>query len=68
MNIILYTVPSCGICRMVKTKLQQKNINYSEENAEQLVGKIDIQHAPVLQVDDQFFTSPTEIVNWINRM
>ena len=65
--ITLYTTPTCGICRMVKIKLQQKNINYKEASVEQLAQVIDIQRAPVLQVEQTFFTSPTEIVNWINQ-
>ena len=65
--ITLYTTPTCGICRMVKTKLQQKNIEYKEANAEDLLKIMDIQRAPVLQVEDTFLTSPTEIVNWINQ-
>lgn len=67
MNVILYTTPSCGICRMVKIKLQQKEINYVEKDAENIADKLDVQSAPILQVDNIFLTTPTDIVSWINN-
>lgn len=67
MNVILYTTPSCGICRMVKIKLQQKEINYVEKDAENIADKLDVQSAPILQIDNIFLTTPTDIVSWINN-
>lgn len=58
----IYTLPSCGICHMVKTKMQQKNIPFEEKDLTE-----DMERAPVVVTPDGLvMTSPSEIVQWIN--
>lgn len=46
--IILYTLPNCGICHMVKTKLQEKNILFEEKDFSLIAETINSDHAPAL--------------------
>lgn len=65
--ITLYSLPSCGICHMVKTKLQQKQIQFEEKNFAEIAEIIHSDHAPALEAEGIFYNSPTEIVAWINK-
>ena len=66
--ITLYTSDTCGICRMVKMKLEKKNIPYNnEKNVEDLI-TAGIQRLPVLKLEDgRMITSVAEINNWVNE-
>lgn len=65
--ITLYTSDTCGICRMVKMKLEKKGIQYkNEKNIDDLVA-MGIQRLPVMKLEDgTMMVSVTEINNWIN--
>jgi len=69
--ITLYTLPDCGICKMIKTKLNAKNIQYNERSLQEIADKLKIDHAPVLQIisqdEDKILFSPAEMVTWINQ-
>lgn len=66
--VTLYTLPNCGICAMVKTKLRQKQIDFNEKEFSEIADIIHSDHAPALYVSqDKILNSPTEIVNWINN-
>lgn len=69
--IILYTLPNCGICHMVKTKLQEKNILFEEKDFSLIAETINSDHAPALAYEQNGQTlvlnSPGTIVNWINK-
>ena len=70
--VTLYTLPTCGICNMVKTKLLQNNIPFEEKNFSEIVDRIKSDRAPALEVTDSannitIYNSPTEIVKWINE-
>lgn len=65
MKVILYTLNECGICHVIKQKLTSKNINFQELNLEDYIEILKTDHAPVLQVEDKFIYSPTEIIHWI---
>ena len=66
--IKIYTIPICGICKMVKKKMSEKNIPFEEYNLEDYAEELDIYSAPVLQIDENtLLTSPIEINNWINE-
>lgn len=71
MKFTLYTLPSCGICHMIKTKLAQKNIQYEEKNFEEIANYLQIDHAPVLKIAHEdrvdFITSPGEMAKLINN-
>ena len=64
--ITLYTLPNCGICNMVKTKLKQKNIQFEEQPFENIANIINSDHAPALKVDENhIYNTPSTIVSWI---
>lgn len=66
--IKIYTTPACGICKMVKKKMSEKNIPFEEYNLEDYAEELDIYSAPVLQIDENtLLTSPIEINNWVNE-
>ena len=71
MNIILYTLPMCGICKMVKTKLQQKNIPFIEKDFSDIAAAINSDHAPALEINENgeatIYNNPSSIVRWINE-
>ena len=71
MQFTLYTLPTCGICHMIKTKLQEKNIQYEEQNFEEIASYLQTDQAPALKIvhndDVKFITSPTEMVQLINN-
>jgi len=67
MAITLYTLPNCGICNMVKTKLHQKNISFEEQPFENIATIINSNQAPALKVEDNIYNSPSAIVKWINE-
>lgn len=65
--ITLYTSDTCGICRMVKMKLEKKGIQYkNEKNIDDLIA-MGIQRLPVMKLEDgTMMVSVTEINDWIN--
>lgn len=66
--INLYTKEGCGICKMVKTKLAAKNIEYNEIHDIQPLIKLGIASLPALQLEDgTFITTPIKINNWIKQ-
>ena len=72
MNINLYTLPTCGICHMIKTKMINKKIDFKEYNLLDYTKELNIDRAPVLQViqngQKTLYTSPRAIVQWINEV
>lgn len=68
MKVKIYTIPMCGICKMVKKKMMDKNIEFEEYNLENYAEKLNIATAPVLQIDEKtYLTSPLSINAWINE-
>ena len=68
--VVLYSLPNCGICNMVKTKLNSKKINFIEKDFQNIAEKIQSDHAPAIEIIDDKHTilnSPSEIVAWINK-
>ena len=65
--VVLYTLPTCGICKMIKKKLDQKNIQYEERNLNDYLSFLQTDRAPVLQTAENIYNSPIEINNWINN-
>lgn len=65
--ITLYTSDTCGVCRMVKMKLEKKHIPYqNEKNIDDLIA-MGIQRLPVLKLEDgTMMTAVTDINNWVN--
>lgn len=70
-KIILYTLPSCGICHMAATKLKIKDIPFEQRDFSEIAEAIHSDHAPALEIIDEhgnttIYNSPSEIVDWIN--
>lgn len=51
MNVIIYTVPDCGFCKVLKLKMDAKQISYQEINDIELLIEKGFTQAPVLEID-----------------
>lgn len=65
--IKLYTLPTCGICKMTKKKLSNKGIPYEELDLTQYMEILNTDRAPILEVDGVIYDSPLKINEWINN-
>ena len=54
MSIKLFT-SHCPKCRVIETKLKQKNIEYTEETNLQEVIDAGFKSVPILKVDDKYY-------------
>src|SRR5574344_2152137 len=66
MKVILYST-NCPRCKVLKTKLEQKKIQYEECNDINEMLKLNIKMAPMLQVD-QSLLNFSYAVKWINSI
>lgn len=66
MKVILYST-NCPRCKVLKTKLEQKKIQYEECTDIEEMLKLNIKMAPMLQVD-QSLLDFSYAVKWINSM
>ena len=66
----LYTLPTCPICKVIKTKLDSNNYTYKEKSFEDLPDYIkqETDRAPVLFTGEVYLYSPTEITKWIEAV
>lgn len=64
-EIILYST-HCPKCKVLETKLKQKNIKYEECNDIEKMLKLGIHEAPQLEVDGKLMTFG-EAVKWVNK-
>lgn len=71
MEVTVYSLPNCGICQMIKTKMKQKNIPFIEKDFSEYPGKDSVDHAPVVIVknNNQTMTlfSPVSMNDWISN-
>ena len=72
MQITLYTLPTCGICKVMSMKMQQKNINFEEKPFNEIFNLIQTDRAPALQIindngETTIYNSPKQIAEWINQ-
>lgn len=69
--IELYTLPTCGICHMIKTKLESKGIPFEEKDFTILAESMKLDRAPVLRVvhgdGEELIMSPSKMVEWISK-
>lgn len=65
MNIILYTT-HCPKCNVLKAKLDDKNINYTEVTDINIMKAKKILMAPILEIDGQFLEFKSA-VDWVNQ-
>ena len=64
MNVIFYST-HCPRCKVLETKLKQKEIAYIEENDVQKMLNLGLHTAPALQVGEEIMDF-TNAVKWIN--
>lgn len=64
--IVIYTTDTCPRCKILKTKLQMKNIEYIENHDEKEMEKLGIMTVPYLQIDDKLMGF-AEANAWINQ-
>ena len=50
--MIVYSLPTCGQCRVLKAKLKEKNIDFTVVEDTETMKELGIQGVPVLQFDD----------------
>jgi len=58
MNVLIYSTPSCGFCKLAKTYFRQKNISFTEYDvsrdqakAEEMVRKSGQFGVPVIEIN-----------------
>lgn len=67
MSIILYTT-HCPLCRLVESKLNEKNIQYEVCEDEEEIKSLNYSHVPILKVGEEFFITTKEILTKIQSM
>lgn len=65
MDIVLYST-DCPKCKVLKKKLEEKNIKYTVESDEEKMLLLDIMTVPVLSVDKTLM-SFADAVKWLNN-
>lgn len=66
--IKLYTLPTCGTCKIIELKMHEKNINFTLINDEEILIKKGIEQVPVLELEDgTMINHLIDIRNWINK-
>lgn len=65
--IVLYTTKTCPKCGIVKTKLENKKIEYTLINDESILEEKGYDLLPVLEVDGVVMKSMLDINDWINK-
>lgn len=65
MKITLYST-GCPKCKVLKHKLEEKGIKYTENNSVDEMLSLGISQAPVLSVDNKLFDFSTAN-DWVNQ-
>ena len=65
MKVTLYTT-NCPKCRVLETKLKQKNIEFDVVDDENVMIEKGFMEAPMLEVDEEIMNF-TSAISWINR-
>lgn len=65
MDIVLHST-HCPKCNVLKTKLEQKNINFKENNDVKLMMQKGFTSAPMLEIDNVIYDFK-EAVKWIGE-
>ena len=66
MDIILYST-GCPKCKILKKKLEDKNIDYVENDDIETMISLGIEQVPVLSVGNKLFQF-AEAVKWVNEL
>ena len=60
----VYSLPTCGQCRVLKKKLEEKNISFTVVEDIEVMKELGIQGVPVLQFDDGSKLIQMEAIKW----
>ena len=64
--MIVYSLPTCGQCQVLKKKLENKNISFTVvEDIEKML-ELGIQGVPVLQLDDGTRLTQVSAIKWVD--
>ncbi len=64
--MIVYSLPTCGQCKVLKKKLGNKNISFTVvEDIEKML-ELGIQGVPVLQLDDGTKLAQMSAIKWVD--
>lgn len=66
MSITLYST-GCPKCKVLKAKLDQKDLTYDIETDIEKMKELNILSVPVLKVDDKFLQFK-DAVDWVNSL
>lgn len=66
MEVVVYSFPTCPKCKVLKSKLQRKNINYTEIQDIEKMQELGISSVPYLQVNDELMDF-TKANAWVNE-
>ena len=66
MKVVVYSTPTCPTCKMIKTKLDRKNIPYESCEDVVFMQQNGITTVPTLEVDGVRYTTG-EANKWINQ-
>lgn len=65
MNIILYKSDTCPQCKVIKMKLDQKGLTYTEEKDTEVMASRGVRSIPQLEVDGVRYTTVKAAADWI---
>lgn len=64
--MIVYSLPTCGQCKVLKKKLENKNISFTVvEDIEKML-ELGIQGVPVLQLNDGTKLMQIDAIKWVD--
>jgi glutaredoxin len=66
MNLTLYST-GCPKCKVLKAKLDQKDLTYDIETDIEKMKELNILSVPVLKVDDKFLQFK-DAIDWVNSL
>ena len=64
--MILYSLPTCGQCTVLKRKLNNKKINFTIIDDIEKMEELGIRGIPVLQLDDGTRLTQIDAIKWVN--
>ena len=64
--MIVYSLPTCGQCKILKKKLENKNISFTVVEDIEKILELGIQGVPVLQLDDGTKLTQISAIKWVD--
>lgn len=69
-HVIVYTLPNCGRCSVLKEKLNNSGVLYEEKNANEYLDVLKYNHifsAPAMSVDNSIMNF-SQACKWIDQI